>query len=164
VDAVKNDQGAFMGIDLGTTNIKAQIADEDGRILSSGSSPVGIEYSANGGAEQDIEEIWTATQDAVKQASASGAGQRVRAIGVSSQGGALQVLDHDGRPWGPVIGWQDSRGGQWDQALTARKGGEWFSSHIGLPKSSSAIGQLLRLREQGGLPEGFRLRGWETLS
>ena len=146
-----------MGIDLGTTNIKAQIADEDGRILSSGSSPVGIEYSAAGGAEQDIEEIWTATQDAVKQASASGAGQRVRAIGVSSQGGALQVLDHDGRPWGPVIGWQDSRGGQWDQALTARKGGEWFSSHIGLPKSSSAIGQLLRLREQGGLPEGFQV-------
>ncbi len=157
--AVKSERGAFLGIDLGTTNIKAQVVEADGTIVSSGSSPVGIEYSADGSAEQDMEEIWTAAQAAVKQASASGAGQRVRAIGVSSQGGALQVLDHDGRPSGRVIGWQDSRGRPWNRALTERLGTEWFLRHCGHSKSRSAIGDLLRLREQGALPDGFQV-GW----
>ena len=156
---MQTDRGTFLGIDLGTTNIKAQIVEADGKILSSGSSPVGIRYTAGGGAEQDIEEIWTATLAAMREVSASGAGERVCAIGVSSQGGALQVIGRGGQPSGPVIGWQDTRGRPWDRALTKRLGNAWFLYHCGHSKSDSAVGQLLRLREQGALPEGFQV-GW----
>jgi sugar (pentulose or hexulose) kinase len=152
-------EGAFLGLDLGTTNIKAQIVGPDGTILSSGSSPVTVRYSAGGGAEQDIEEIWSATQEAVRRASSSGAGSGVLAIGVSSQGGALQVLDGSERPAGPVIGWQDTRGRPWDTTLTQRLGKTWFIEHSSRTKSDSAVGQLLRLREQGALPTGYRV-GW----
>ena len=151
--------GAFLGIDLGTTNIKAQIVGPDGTVLSSGSSPVTVRYSAGGGAEQDMEEIWTATRRAVHEASADGAGRGVLAIGVSSQGGALQVLDSGGRPAGPVIGWQDTRGRPWDTTLTNRLGKAWFVEHCGHTRSDSAVGQLLRLREQGALPTGCRSGG-----
>src|SRR5208337_2102543 len=95
----------------------------------------------------------------VRLASWSETGRRVLAIGVSSQGGALQVLDRDERPAGPVIGWQDVRGRPWDAALTQRLGKAWFIEHGGHPKSDSAVGPLLRLREQGTLPTGCRV-GW----
>ena len=159
MDSLKNGCSAFLGIDLGTTNIKAQIVDEAGRILSSGASPVGIDYSADGAAEQDVEEIWRATLAALKQASASGAGARVCAIGVSSQGGALQVLDREGRPSGRVIGWQDSRGDPWNRGISSRMGAAWFARHTSATYGRSACGQILRLRERGMLPGGFRL-GW----
>ena len=152
-------RGRYLGIDLGTTNIKAQIVTEDGTVVSSGSAPVGITYSADGAAEQDMEDIWNGTMAAVKRAVSSGEGSDVVAVGVSSQGGALQVLDHAGRCSGPVIGWQDSRGGPWDRDVTARLGSAWFAGHIGIVRSFISIGQILRLREQGALPGGFQV-GW----
>lgn len=157
MDRVSQGQGTFLGLDLGTTNVKAQIVDEHGAILSSGSHPVSIQYAADGTAEQDMEEIWKATAAAVMQATAGGAGADVRAIGISSQGGALQILEASGRPSGRVIGWQDSRGRPWDAALTRRLGGGWFEKHSGYPKSSSAVGQISRLREQDSLPQGFQV-------
>jgi sugar (pentulose or hexulose) kinase len=156
---MKGAAGRFLGIDLGTTNIKAQVAAEDGTIISSGSAYVKIAYTADGGAEQDLEDIWRGTVAAVRQAVASAEGPRVAAIGISSQGGALQVLDRAGRCVGPVIGWQDSRGRPWDSDLTARKGADWFAQHAGITKSMETVGQLLRLRSQGSLPDGFQV-GW----
>ncbi len=149
----------FLGVDLGTTNVKAQIVEADGRIVSSGSAPVQIDYSADGAAEQDIEDIWRATVTAVARAAAGGRGALVRSVGLSSQGGAIQIVDAMERPVGRVIGWQDSRGGPWDLPLTEKLGREWFTTHIGFAKSGSVIGQVLRLRAQGGLPDDFRL-GW----
>jgi sugar (pentulose or hexulose) kinase len=150
---------AFLGIDLGTTNIKVQLVTERGMIVSSGSAPVGITYGADGAAEQDMENIWRGTCAAIKQAVAAGAGSEVAAIGISSQGGALQVLDAAGRCSGPVIGWQDSRGAPWDRGLSDRLGARWFTRHAGRTYCTSAPGQILRLREQGNLPQGFQL-GW----
>jgi xylulokinase len=149
----------FLGLDLGTTNIKAQIVEPDGRIVSTASAPVGIEYSADGAAEQDIEDIWAATVTAVAKAAASGRGGLVRAIGLSSQGGAIQILDDAERPIGRVIGWQDSRGGPWEEPVSERLGQEWFIRHTGYARAVSTIGQILRLRDQQGLPKDFRL-GW----
>jgi xylulokinase len=151
--------GRFLGIDLGTTNIKAQVVAEDGTIVSSGSACVKITYTADGGAEQDIEDIWKGTVAAARQAVASAEGSRIAAVGISSQGGAFQVLDSAGRCVGPVIGWQDSRGRPWDSELTEQKGADWFARHAGITKSMETVGQVLRLRAQGALPEGFQA-GW----
>jgi xylulokinase len=149
--------GTFLGIDLGTTNVKAQVVDESGAVLSSGSHGVGIQYSPDGAAEQDIADIWNATLAAVAQATAQGAGAGVRAIGIASQGGAMQILDSSERPSGRVIGWQDSRARPWDDAMTRRMGAGWFFPHTGFSRSSISTGQILRLREQGALPLGFKV-------
>jgi xylulokinase len=150
--------GTFLGIDLGTTNIKAQIVAENGIVLSSGSAPVKITYSADGAAEQNMEEIWNGTMAAIKQAVGT-AGDAVCAIGISSQGGALQILDQAGHCSGPVIGWQDARGEPWDRKVTDRLGKAWFVAHIGCTRSFITTGQVLRLREQRTLPTGFQV-GW----
>jgi len=153
------ERGTYLGIDLGTTNIKAQIVDEHGAVRWTGSHAVGVRYSPDGGAEQDIGEIWDATVAAVKQATASAAGDSVRAIGISSQGGALQVLDSSGRPFGSVIGWQDTRRSPWDRRLIEWKGADWFGEHTGLSVPGTSAVQILRLREEGGLPPAFQI-GW----
>jgi sugar (pentulose or hexulose) kinase len=147
----------LLGLDLGTTNIKALITEENGHVVSSGSAPVQIEFTEDGGAEQNIEDIWHATLTAVSQAVAATDGSRVEAIGISAQGGAMQILDPSGHPFGRVIGWQDARGLPWDERVERQKGRQWLIDHIGISRSAEAIGQILRLRELDALPARFRI-------
>jgi len=147
----------LLGLDLGTTNVKALLATPDGRVLGRGAAPVPLYHLPDGGVEQDIEEIWSAVLQAIAAALAGHAGAAVRAVGVSSQGGALQIADRVGRPWGRVIGWLDRRGQSYDAALTAELGRDWFVRHVGHGCSALTIGQILRLRAAGGLPPAFRV-------
>ena len=138
----------LLGLDLGTTNVKAVVTDFAGRQLSEGASAVRLFQLGGGGVEQDIEEIWNATLTAVREAVRSVDASGIKAVGVSSQGGAMQMLDAQGRPSGRVIGWLDQRGGAFDDALNAELGEPWFAQRLGRGCSGLAIGQLLRLRQQ----------------
>jgi xylulokinase len=142
----------LLGLDLGTTNVKAAVAEADGRILATASAPVQLFYVGDGGVEQDIKEIWSATLAAIRQATVSIEPSRVRAVGVSSQGGAMQILDAQFRPLGRVISWLDQRGRSDDDALTAELGREWFLRRIGHGRSGIAAGQWLRLRREASRP------------
>jgi xylulokinase len=138
----------LLGLDLGTTNVKALVTDLTGRPLGEGSCAVSLFYVGTDGVEQDIEEIWQAVLSAIKQAMASVSPADIRAIGVSSQGGALQMLDAQARPLGRVVSWLDRRGRPFDDALTAELGPQWFAERIGHARSGLVIGQLLRLRAE----------------
>jgi len=137
----------YLGFDLGTTNVKALVVDASGRIVSAGSAPVDRSVTADGGVEQDIEQIWTATCRAVGQAARSAGGQ-VQAIGVSSQGGAIQVLDGHDRPLQRIISWLDRRGEPFDRQLIDTLGRHWLARHIGHGGSSMTPGQVLRLQSE----------------
>jgi len=147
----------FLGIDLGTTNVKAAVLRDDGRGVSRGAAPVTAQHLSDGGIEQDLEAIWQATLAALREAAAGCDAGAVRAIGVSSQGGALQICDSAGAPAGPVISWMDPRGQPFDQQLTAERGADFFADRIGFRRSHLTIGQVLRLRQVSALPEGYRI-------
>jgi len=138
----------LLGLDLGTTNVKALVTDFTGRVLGEGACAVRLFQLANGGVEQDIEEIWQATRTAIGQAVGSVDASGIQAIGVSSQGGAMQMLDAQGRPVGRVVSWLDQRGGTFDDAIGAELGEDWFSRRVGHGRSGLAIGQMLRLRQE----------------
>ena len=143
----------LLGLDLGTTNVKALVTDFAGRHLSEGACAVRLFQMGSGGVEQDIEEIWNATRTAVREAVRSVDGSGIQAVGVSSQGGALQMLAAQGRPLGRVISWLDQRGSPFNDALVNELGQEWFAQRLGHCRAGFAIGQLLRLRQQDrGLP------------
>lgn len=97
----------YLGFDLGTTNVKAVVVEAGGRVAAIGASPVERFCTPDGGVEQDIEQIWGATQAAVRRATAGVDASRIRAIGVSSQGGAPPVA----RPRGPAHGSGDQLAG-----------------------------------------------------
>jgi sugar (pentulose or hexulose) kinase len=138
----------YLGLDLGTTNVKAIVADADGRVVSAGAAPVQRYHTPDGGVEQDIDEIWRAVETAIRSAVGRVHAAAIQAVGVSSQGGALQVLDADDQPRGRVISWLDSRGASYDAALTAELGGDFFARRVGHGASYVAIGQLLRLKSE----------------
>lgn len=138
----------LLGLDLGTTNVKAVVADPEGKILGRGSTPVALMPSEDGAVEQELEEIWRATLSAIDQTTRELDASAIEAIGVSSQGGALQLLDPSSRPYGRVISWLDQRGQADDERLTTELGCDWFMQRIGHGRSGLAIGQLLRLRRE----------------
>lgn len=138
----------LLGLDLGTTNVKALVTNFAGRPLSEGACAVRLFQMGSGGVEQDIEEIWNATRTAVREAVRQVCGAGIQAVGVSSQGGAMQLLDGQGRPLARVISWLDERGSPFNDELVKELGQEWFAQRLGHCRAGFAIGQILRLRQQ----------------
>lgn len=136
----------YLGLDLGTTNVKAIVTDEHGHVVAEGSAPVSRMCLAGGGVEQDIEQIFAATIEALSQVARRCDG--IAAIGVSSQGGAMQWLEGDDRPAGPVVSWLDGRGRAFDEQLDRELGESFFADHVGRGRSVLTPGQILRLREE----------------
>jgi len=85
----------YLGLDLGTSNVKAVVVDRSGRLLAQAAAPVERVALPGGAVEQDIEQIWSATCQALRAAAARVDARQIAAVGVSSQGGALQLLDAD---------------------------------------------------------------------
>ena len=137
----------FLGLDLGTTNVKALLVDHDGSVVGAGSVPLDRYVTPDGGVEQDIYEIWDAAQAAIRAATARIDPESVRALGVSSQGGALQLLDDNDRPIARVVSWLDGRGGSFDRRIIEQFGEDYLVEHLGANVSSMALGQLTRIKE-----------------
>ena len=137
----------LLGLDLGTTNIKAILANPDGTVLARGSAPVHLLHVGEAGVEQDIDEIWRAALAAIGQVGAEHDLRAVRALGVSSQGATLQVVDVQGQPIGKALSWLDTRGLALNQQLTQELGGDWFARHTGHGESGISVGQVLWLNQ-----------------
>jgi sugar (pentulose or hexulose) kinase len=138
----------YLGLDLGTTHVKAAVVDRRQCVVGAGVAAVDRFPSPDGGVEQDIEQIWNAVGVAIRQALQNVEAAAVRAIGVSSQGGALQLLDARQEPLGKVISWLDGRGRPFDLAVTRDWGADFLAEHVGHGASAMTIGQLMRLRQQ----------------
>jgi sugar (pentulose or hexulose) kinase/predicted TIM-barrel fold metal-dependent hydrolase len=135
----------LIGLDLGTAGVKALLVDLEGRILARAAAPVKLHRGSAGAVEQDLKDIWSAACKALRGLRGAGDLSAVRAMGVSSQGGAIQVITAQGRPAGPVISWLDGRGKPYDQQITEDLGRAWFTEHTGHGGSAVAVGQILRL-------------------
>ena len=101
----------LLGIDIGTTNIKAVVATPDGHAVGQGQVDYVTARPRPGWAEQNPSEWWqgavSATHAALRAAGAR-PGQ-VRGVGVSGQGCAVTLIDADGGVVRPAIIWMDSR-------------------------------------------------------
>jgi xylulokinase len=101
----------YLGIDLGTSEVKLLLLDDSGRIVAQVGSPLTVSRPAALWSEQDPEHWWTATQDAVARLRRihGEAFGRVRAIGLSGQmHGAVLLGTHD-EVLRPAILWNDGR-------------------------------------------------------
>jgi sugar (pentulose or hexulose) kinase len=138
----------YLGLDLGTTNVKALLVDSEGRICANGSAPVSRSCTSDGGVEQDIEEIYSATCAALRQTVEGVDPKSIRSLGISAQGGALQILDAEQNPVGSVISWLDGRGTDYDRRLLEQIGPDRLFEAAGRRRSCIAPGQILRLNDQ----------------
>lgn len=101
---------AFIGIDVGTSSVKAVAVSGTGTVLATADSPMQVTVPQPGWAEQQPEDWWAATVKSVRTVTdILGASTIVRAIGLSGQMHSLIVLDSYGNVIRPAILWSDVR-------------------------------------------------------
>ena len=101
----------LLGIDVGTTSLKAILFDADGVILAQASQEYPTVYPHSNWAEQDAEDWWRAACEILPQLFvAAGADPRaVAGIGVSGQAPCVVPVDRAGAALRPALLWLDRR-------------------------------------------------------
>ena len=106
---------ALIGLDIGTTGVKAIAIGVDGRILAAASEGYLLSTPHPGWAEQDPEDWWRAAQACLARLPAG-------PIGFSGQMHGLVVLGADDRVLRPAILWNDQRTGEECAEIEAKVG------------------------------------------
>jgi xylulokinase len=96
----------FLGLDLGTSAVKAVLLGSDGELVESAEVALSVERSGPVRAEQHPAKWWRAVRQAVLSLNAR---ERAQAIGVTGQMHGAVLLDKGGEVLAPVILWQDTR-------------------------------------------------------
>jgi xylulokinase len=100
----------YMGIDIGTSAVKAAVIDESGSVVDQTSAPLPISRPQPLWSEQDPADWWSATNIAVSDLRLP-VRKAVRAIGLSGQMHGATLLDKHARALRPAILWNDGRSG-----------------------------------------------------
>ncbi|MCR4425205.1 MAG: FGGY family carbohydrate kinase [Firmicutes bacterium] len=103
---------AVLGVDMGTTNIKAVVFGLDGSVLGLGRMELQDISPSSGASEHSLDELWNAFALTVKTAvQYSGVSpEHIGGIGFSTYLGGFTALDTDGQPIIPnMLTWKDKR-------------------------------------------------------
>lgn len=124
----------MLGVDLGTTNVKAMLFSESGRCAAKGEAgsyrTVSEHYNW---AEQDPNVWWQDTARSIRQAlgQVSLLDAEITAVSVSSQGMAMLPLDGEGKPLCRAHIWMDRRAVEETRWMEERYGRERIKEEFG---------------------------------
>ena len=125
----------YLGIDLGTSSVKVIVVDEKGTIIDSASSKYPISYPKPLWSEQNPEDWWEGTKDAIKRIIEKNKtiGEQIKGISFSGQMHGLVLLDENGDVLRPAILWNDGR---------TQKQCDYLNNVIGREKLSQYTGNI----------------------
>lgn len=110
----------YIGIDLGTSGVKAILLGEQGDVLASHTEKLSVSRPQPLWSEQDPEQWWQATDRAIQALAAAHSLQQVKAIGLAGQMHGATLLDNENRVLRPAILWNDGRCGEECKLLEAQ--------------------------------------------
>ncbi len=120
----------LVGIDLGTTNIKAVVYDTGvGKVVDIASRATPVRHSQSGWSEHDPEEMWNAVTFCLR---AVIKGRHIEGVGISSMAEVGVAMDKDMYPLYPMIAWFDRR----TEAQVA-----WWEEQLSLDEMHAISGQ-----------------------
>ena len=126
----------LLGLDLGTSSIKASVVDgSTGKLVASAQFPDAenvISSPQSGWAEQDPEMWWNCIQQAILRCNSTGKynPKDIQAIGIAYQMHGLVMVDRDFRVLRPSIIWCDSRAVEIGNKAFEAIGAERCLSHL----------------------------------
>ncbi|MFL5220608.1 MAG: xylulokinase [Microvirga sp.] len=105
---------ALLGIDLGTSSVKALLVGERDNVLAEASASLAVSRPRPLWSEQDPDDWWRATEAALDRLATSRPQMLadVAGIGLSGQMLGVTLLDERDRPLRPAILWNDGRANQ----------------------------------------------------
>ncbi len=113
----------FLGVDIGTSAVKAILVAPGGEVCATGSSPLSMRTPRPGWAEQEPDDWWGAAVAAIRAVLRASPGP-VAAVGLSGQMHSSVFLNATGAVVRPALLWCDARTGAECREITARAGGE----------------------------------------
>jgi xylulokinase len=131
-----------LGLDVGTTGVKAVVVDDSGSILGSAIRDYQLITPQAGWIELDPVRIWQGARDAIREATAT-AGRVPDALGLSCAGEAFVPVDRRDRALGNAIVSFDRRAVDWFARLMDDGGADQFEATTGLlPLPHYAVSKL----------------------
>src|SRR5262245_4312834 len=124
----------ILTIDQGTSATKCLLVGATGTVVSRAAAPVAVQYPQPGWVEQSPQDVWRSVMDAVRACLDGQDGDRVIAVGLSSQRESALVWERaTGTPLGPLLGWQDQRTAPAARRLRAQGADPKIRERTGLP-------------------------------
>jgi xylulokinase len=99
----------YIGIDLGTSGVKAILLSEQGDVLATQTEKLQVSRPHPLWSEQDPEQWWQATDRAIKALGERHSLREVKALGIAGQMHGATLLDEQHRVLRPAILWNDGR-------------------------------------------------------
>ncbi|MEX1378080.1 MAG: FGGY-family carbohydrate kinase [Eubacteriales bacterium] len=131
---MKTENNYVIGMDLGTTNIKAIILSESGKVAASASRANDLILPGANMAEQNADQWWTNIVSILKDITASAGTEvvnRIRGICISSHTVTMLPVDINGVPLRNAIIWMDNRSSQQLNYILDKVGKKKFTSIVG---------------------------------
>lgn len=129
----------ILGIDIGTTSLKAAVVDLRGRRLWSRAAPLSALRGPGGTVEQDPRYWLDHIRAAIDGIGAADLASGIGAVGITSQVNTHVFVDAAGRPLAPAIVWQDGRAAPEAARLDARIQPDerlrWWGAPMGIDAS-----------------------------
>ena len=140
---------SYLGIDIGSSQVKAAAFDATGELLAEASKSYAYAQPRHGWMELDGNEVMTAAFAVIGECAAKVRGaDPVRAMACSSQGEAFSPVGADGVILAPAMISGDTRASETIRAFTAKYGVEKLYRQTGHTASAMfSIAKLLWLRE-----------------
>lgn len=151
----------YLGIDNGGTAVKAVLFNENGDVVSQAKKIMTIELPHLHWAERDMEKLWKANCDVIRETVATAAvdSKDIRAVSFSGHGKGLYLVDENGNPVRKGILSSDTRAwtwqNEWQRSGTAK---EFSRRSLQGVMSCQPLCLLRWLKEEE--PESYRKIRW----
>ncbi len=130
-----------IGLDLGTSGLKALVLGEDGEILAEAEADCSINSPHPNWAETNPQEWTTAVESVLSDLKPHLGGHNVAALGVDAQMHGVVLVDADGTPTRPAVLWPDRRAE--DQTVLWRNLQQDKRARLANPISAGMAGPIL---------------------
>lgn len=123
----------YLGIDIGTSGVKAIAIADDGSLRATGTAPLSVDRPQNLWSEQNPDDWWAATEAAVL-ALPSDVRTRIQGIGLAGQMHGATLLGANDRPLRQAILWNDGRSfAECDELEAAAPNSRAITGNLAMP-------------------------------
>ena len=117
-------EALFLGLDVGTSGVKALLLSATGDVRASATTPLMLSTPQPGWAEQDPLDWWEASVASIRAVRSRATGASIECVGISGQMHSSVFLDRAGEVVRPALLWCDGRTTEECREIERRVGGE----------------------------------------